>query len=121
MAFDIYQADRIRKALSNCGLPLRELKMMGGLCFMVDEIMCCGLLQDKETKEDVLMARVGADYYEEALTKTGAMPMDFTSRPMKGYVFVKAEGFDMEKDLQFWIERCLAFNPLAKRSKKKKR
>lgn len=119
MAYDEYQAERIRGALRDCTLPIREIKMMGGLCFMVDEKMCCGLLQDKETKEDVLMARVGVDYYEEALKKTGAMPMDFTSRPMKGYVFVKAEGFDLDSDLQFWVNQCLEFNPLAKSSKKK--
>ncbi|MFT7435885.1 MAG: hypothetical protein ACI8UX_001684 [Psychromonas sp.] len=46
--------------------------------------------------------------------------MDFTGRPMKGYVFVTPHGFDADEDLSFWMEQCLLFNPLAKASKKKK-
>lgn len=45
--------------------------------------------------------------------------MDFTKRPMKGYLFVEPEGFDFEEDLEFWIDKCLAFNPEAKSSKKR--
>ena len=55
---------------------------------------------------------------EEAFTKTGCAPMDFTGRPMKGYVFVKPEGFDMDEDLEYWIDLALKFNPQAKKSKK---
>ena len=46
--------------------------------------------------------------------------MDFTGKPMKGYIFVAAEGFDLDADLEYWIQLCLDFNPLAKSSKKKK-
>jgi hypothetical protein len=46
--------------------------------------------------------------------------MDFTGRPMKGYVFVSDEGFETDTDLDFWVEKCLAFNPLAKANKKRK-
>ena len=46
--------------------------------------------------------------------------MDFTGRPMKGYVFVDPLGFDMDDDLEYWIQLCLDFNPIAKSSKKKK-
>jgi hypothetical protein len=45
--------------------------------------------------------------------------MDFTGRPMKGYLFIESEGVDMDEDLDFWVEKCLDFNPKAKSSKKK--
>ncbi|WP_202903812.1 hypothetical protein [Neotamlana nanhaiensis] len=45
--------------------------------------------------------------------------MDFTGRPMKGYIFVTPEGFDLDSDLEYWIQLTLNFNPIAKSSKKK--
>ncbi len=67
------------------------------------------------------MARIDPDIYENVLSKKGCREMDFTGRPMKGYVFVSAEGIDKDKDLENWIQFCLDFNPKAKSSKKKKR
>ena len=46
--------------------------------------------------------------------------MDFTKRPMKGYIFIEPEGIDYDIDLEFWIQQCLDYNPLAKASKKRK-
>ena len=66
------------------------------------------------------MARIGLDAYEDALIKEGCSEMNFTGRKMKGYVFVEADAFDMEVDLEYWIDLCLAFNPFAIASKKKK-
>lgn len=119
MAFDAYQVEHIREILQSKKVIFEEKKMMGGLCIMVDDKMLCGVLQDKETGGDLLMARVGTEFYHEALNKKGANPMDFTGRPLKGYIFVDATGFDNSEDLDFWISRCLEFNPLAKSSKKK--
>ena len=119
MAYDEYLADRVRGVLKERKTSFREMKMMGGLCIMVDEKMCCGVLHNKKKNIDLLMARIGPDVYEEALGKPGCQPMDFTGRPMKGYVFITPEGFDMDKDLAYWVDLCLAFNPLAKSSKKK--
>jgi hypothetical protein len=45
--------------------------------------------------------------------------MDFTKRPMKGYLYVAPEGIDMDEDLDKWVQRCLDFNPKAKSSKRK--
>ena len=115
MAYDELLADRIRNALADKRVEAREMKMMGGLCFMVDEKMCVGIVKNN------LMARIGVDAYEASLGKKGVQPMDFTGRPMKGYVFIDPEGVDMEDDLSYWIQKCLDFNPLAKASKKKKK
>ena len=86
---------------------------MGGLTFMVDDKMCIGIVKEE------LMCRINPEQHEEAISKNGVRTMDFTKRKMRGYVFVAPEVVDMEADLNFWIELCLAYNPMAKSSKKK--
>ncbi|MEO0898024.1 MAG: TfoX/Sxy family protein [Bacteroidota bacterium] len=115
MAYNEQLADRIRLILKEKQTPYTEKNMFGGLCFMVDDKMCVGIV-----KED-LMARVGPETYEKAAQRLGARPMDFTKRPMKGYAFVSPEGTDMDQDLDDWVQMCLDFNPLAKASKKRKK
>lgn len=119
MAYDEYLADRTRQLLNEKSVSYREMKMMGGLCFMVDEKMCCGLLTDKNTNTGLLMARIGIANYEEALKRPHCSEINFTGRSMKGYVFISEDGFDMHKDLDYWIQLCLDHNPIAKSSKKK--
>lgn len=114
MAYDEYLADRIKLALTQRNILFKEKKMMGGLCFMIQDKMCIGIVKNN------LMARVDPLIYEEALRKTGGRPMDFTGRPMKGFIFVEPEGFDMDDDLDYWVKLCLEYNPKAKSSKKKK-
>lgn len=123
MAFDTYQADRLRQTFTDRKVNFFEKKMMGGLIFMVNDKMCIGLDINKKTQEDRLIVRVGPDAYEAALKMLGAGDMDFTGRTMKGFVFVKPEGFDKELDLEAWIDLALAYNPIApiSKSKKKKR
>jgi len=114
MAYDEYLADRIRQVFKDKGIEVEEKKMMGGICYLVDDKMCAGVTRNS------LMARIGPEAYDEAMAIKGCKPMDFTGRPMKGFVFVEPEGIDMEEDLAQWIQRCLDYNPMAKSSKKKK-
>ena len=93
---------------------------MGGLCFKVDHKMLCGIHIDKKYGDSLLMARIGVSAYKKEIVKAVCLPMDFTGRPMIGYVFVTPEGFDADNNLSYWIDLCLAFNPIAKASKKKK-
>lgn len=120
MAYDEYLADRIRQQLIDKRTAFTELKMMGGLCFKVDNKMLCGIHIDKKFGDSLLMARIGVNAYDKELEKTECLPMDFTGRPMRGYIFVTPNGFDTESQLSYWIDLCLDFNPLAKASKKKK-
>lgn len=120
MAYDEYLADRIRRVFKERKVKFTEKKMFGGLCFLVDGKMCVGLDQEKSKKENRVMARIGEAAYEDALVKKGARPMTFTGRPMKGYVFIDPIGVDSDKDLEYWVQLCLDFNPLARQSKKKK-
>lgn len=121
MAYDEYLADRIRLHLKEKKANFTDQKMMGGLLFKMDGKMLCGIHIDKKYGDSLLMARIGEAVYEKELKKPYCLPMDFTGRPMKGYIFVTPEGFDSEDDLSYWLNLCIAFNPLAKASKPKKK
>ena len=114
MAFDEFLTDRIRKAFRDQHAFVEEKKMMGGICFLVDGKMCAGVVKNK------FMARIDPEFQEQALAIKGCTEMDFTHKPMKGFVFVEPEGTDLDADLEFWVKLCLDFNPRAKASKKKK-
>lgn len=78
-------------------------KMFGGLCFMVSNHMCCGIIGD------TLMARVGPDIYDECLAEEHARVMDFSGRAMKGMVYVAPEGIVDDAELVRWLEMCESF------------
>ena len=82
---------------------------------MVDDKMCVGVNKDN------LMLRIDPDIYEDALTKDGAREMDFTGRPMRGFIFVDEGALENESGFKYWIDLALEFNPRAKSSKKKKK
>lgn len=121
MAYDEYLADRIRRIFQDKKVPFKEKKMFAGLCFMVDDKMCCGIHYDKKKESDLLMARIGEGASEQVLKRPGCHPMDFTGRPMKGYVFVTPDGFDTDQDLADWVQLCVDFNPQATASRKRKK
>lgn len=102
MAYDEGLAERLREAFRDQAETV-EKRMFGGLAFMVNGNMACGVEQDR------LMVRVGPDQYEEALTLPNARPMDFTGRPMRGFVYVDTEGFESDENLSEWVQRSLKF------------
>ncbi|WP_370090109.1 TfoX/Sxy family protein [Ekhidna sp.] len=111
MAFNEQLADKLRIELERRKVSFIEKRMMGGLCIMVDDKMCIGVIKDD------LMARIGPHVYEEFLKRPSAREMDFTKRPMKGYAYVNSEGWDNDHELGLWVDQCLAFNKEAKSSK----
>lgn len=115
MAIDEELAERVRREFRHRDVAWDEKRMMGGLCFMVDEKMCLGVNADR------LMVRLDPADYESVLSKPGAEPMDFTGRPMKGFVWVFEEGLRGAAGLGWWMEQALEFNPRAKASRKKKK
>lgn len=112
--FSEYLSDRIRNVMKDKSTHFVEKKMMGGLTFMVDDKMCVGIINDD------LMARIDPEVYEDALTRKGVREMDFTKKPMKGWIYVSPEGIDTDDELAEWIQLALDFNPMAKSSKKRK-
>ena len=118
MAFNENTAQRIREFFQQKKAPFYEKKMFSGICFMVDDKMCCGTHIDKKSGEDFLLCRIGEEEYSSALEMDNVIPMEFTGKAMKGYIFVTQEGHKTAKDLYHWLELCLKFNPQAKASKK---
>mgnify|MGYP001244681063 CR=1 FL=1 len=114
MAYDEYLADRVRMLLRERGIRAEEKRMMGGLCFMVRDKMCLGIVEER------LMARIGPEAYQPALRQPGCREMDFTGRPMKGFVFVEEDGIDSDEALASWVQLCLDYNPRAKSSRRRK-
>lgn len=103
MAYDEGLAERIRGVLSD-STDFAEKKMFGGLAFMVRGNMCLGVLGE------AVMARVGKARYAEMLAREFVREMDFTGKPMTGYVFVDPEGIAEDSDLVELVGICLEFN-----------
>ena len=102
MAFSEELALRMRQCLGEQA-GITERKMFGGLCFMVRGNMLGGVMGDE------IIVRVGADHYEEALQFPHAREMDFTGRPMRGFVVVSSDGVASDDDLNEWAQRGLKF------------
>jgi TfoX/Sxy family transcriptional regulator of competence genes len=115
MAYDAKLAERIRKALKGPGVTEKE--MFGGIGFMVKGRMCVGVIGRD------LMARVGDERHDEAVARPHARPMDFTGRPMRGFIYVAPEGVESDAQLKKWVEEARAFATSlpAKKAKKKAR
>ena len=103
MAYDEALAQRIREVLAMAE-GISERKMFGGIAFMVRGNMCIGVMGES------IMARVGPDQYGEMLSREHVRQMDFTGKPMVGYVFVDPDGLLKEADLAEVVAKCLAFN-----------
>ena len=103
MVYDEALAARIRAALAGES-GVVEKKMFGGVAFLVNGNMACGVAGG-----DDLMVRVGPDNHEDALSRPHARPMDFTGRPMRGMVYVAPPGFESDKDLAAWVESGASF------------
>jgi TfoX/Sxy family transcriptional regulator of competence genes len=114
MPYDEKLADQVREIIAETQKNIEEKKMFGGLCFMVDDKMCVGVEQER------LMLRIDPQQYDELLEKEGCRPMDFTGKPMKGYVFVDKDVLQTKKQLNYWVTLALEYNKIAKPSKKKK-
>jgi TfoX/Sxy family transcriptional regulator of competence genes len=96
MAYDPVLAERTRVQLARSE-EFTERKMFGGLCFLVNGNMCCGVAGND------LVLRLSPEAAERALAKPHARPMDFTGRPMKSMVYVDPSGTQSDADLGRWV------------------
>jgi hypothetical protein len=99
MAYDEILADRVRDALGDRP-GLTERKMFGGLAFVLRGNMCCGVLGEE------VVVRLPAEEGDAALGEDGVRPMDFTGRPMKGFLLVGGDQLADDASLSGWIERA---------------
>lgn len=102
MAYDEALAHRIRTAMGG-DAELSEKKMFGGVAFLHRGLMFVGVSGNK------LMARVGKTNYEDSVGRRHVRVMDFTGKPMQGYVYVEAPGIASDEQLHFWLQRCKKF------------
>ncbi|GAB1452606.1 TfoX/Sxy family protein [Draconibacterium sp.] len=114
MPYSEYLADRIRSAFKENKTTFEEKKMFGGLYFFVDDKMCAGAVKEE------LIVRIAPEDEHQYLQEGDCRELDETNHSMKGFLYISPEGIDMDEDLDKWIKRCIAFNPKAKASKKKK-
>jgi TfoX/Sxy family transcriptional regulator of competence genes len=102
MAYDETLASRIRALLASAP-GFAEKKMFGGLCFLISGNMCCGVLKDE------LVVRLDAESAAELLHRPHTRPMDFTGRPLKGFVYVEPTALRGEAALRKWVSYSRAF------------
>ncbi len=102
MAYDELLGVRIRAALSDLS-ELQEKKMFGGVCFLLNGNMACGVINND------LIVRVGPEKNVAALSRPHTRPFDFSGKPMAGWVYVSGPGFATEQDLQEWLRLGVDF------------
>ena len=102
MVYDEKLVGRIRKIICK-DRHVTEKHMFGGLSFMYGKKMFCGVLKDD------LVLKMSHEQWENALKKPNVRPMDFTGKPMKGFVYVNKKGCKPDKDLRKWVELSMNY------------
>jgi TfoX/Sxy family transcriptional regulator of competence genes len=102
MSYDSELAERVRKALPAHG-DVAERRMMGALCFLLGDHMCCGVTGA------ALMIRVGRDAYKQTLAEPNVKAMEIGNRRVKGFVLVDADALRSNAALADWILRAVRF------------
>ncbi len=102
MAYDEGLAQRVRDVVERRN-NVSEKKMFGGIAWMLGDKMFVGIVKDQ------LMVRVGKDANDAALKKKHVTQMDFTGKPMKGYVYVSQKGLVSDADIESWVEAAAGF------------
>ena len=103
MAYNEVVADRVRKMLARRKGNITERKMFGGLSFLVNGNMCCGV-----TDKNIVL-RLGNEGAEKALEERHITEMDFTGTPLASMVYLRPAGYKSDEDLRRWVGRAVRF------------
>jgi TfoX/Sxy family transcriptional regulator of competence genes len=102
MAYDKSLAARVRSILQdNPGLD--EKQMFGGIAFLINGNMACGVHTDN------LIVRLDRDDYDDALTRPGAAVFDLTGKVMKGWLLITPDALEDDADLEGWVRQGVEF------------
>jgi len=101
MAYNEKLTERIRAQFGE--IPFVEKKMFGGVGFLVQGNMACGVHKDN------MIVRVGADNHEKLLKKKHTHVFDITGRPMRGWLMVEPDGYKTAKQLSTWVKEGIEF------------
>ena len=102
MAYDEKLAQRVGDILAN-KQDVQAKKMFGGVCYLIQGNMACGILNDE------VIVRVGKEAYEHSLKLNHTRKFDITGRAMTGWVMVAPAGHQTQKDLSAWIQKGIDF------------
>ena len=102
MGYDTTLAKRVEVLLRR-RKNITQKEMFGGACFLVNGNMCCGVIRDR------LVVRVGPMQYEQLLQIRHVRPMDFTGKPLRGFIYVMPAGLKSRNALASWLERGLRY------------
>jgi TfoX/Sxy family transcriptional regulator of competence genes len=102
MPYDDASAGRIRAVLAGRN-DVTEKRMFGGIAFLLNGNLCVGVIKDD------LIVRVGPDAHAELVDRPHAREMDFSGRPMAGWLYVAPPGIVADADLRRWIDHGIAF------------
>lgn len=111
---NLITGERIADLLTSNEILFEQKKMFGGLCFLVDDKMLIG------TYKGGIMARIDPAEADQLTEKPGVSHMIHGGRAMPGYLTLECEAYESDAALEFWLKKCLEYNPKAKSSKKKK-
>ncbi|RYY99863.1 MAG: TfoX family protein [Chitinophagaceae bacterium] len=114
MAYDTHLADRVRNYLAQYSTQaVEEKEMFRGLAFLVNDKMCINISGDR------LLCRFDPARQPEVEERPGYLPMIMKGKELAGYCLVEPQGCRSSRDLAWWMQLCLEFNPRAKSSKRK--
>lgn len=114
MVYDSRLAERVREYLADIpNLDVTEKEMFGGLAFLVNDKMCINIGADS------LMLRFEPQLQEELAEKNGYEAVVMKGRSYKGYCYIHPEGFKAQEDFEYFVNICLDYNKMAKKSKRK--
>jgi TfoX/Sxy family transcriptional regulator of competence genes len=102
LSYDREVAERVRQLLAGRD-DVVEKRMVGGLSFLVNGNMCCGITGT------ALMVRVGVGGRDQALREPHVRPMRFAGRDLSGFICVEPAGFAADDALTRWVQRGLDF------------
>jgi TfoX/Sxy family transcriptional regulator of competence genes len=105
--------NRVREIIASKQDNVEEKKAFGGICFMVNDKMCVGV------KPQRIMVRIDPQKFDEVISKDGCEPMVHNGKVMKGFMFISSDAISKRKQLEYWVNLALDYNPVAKPSKKK--
>lgn len=114
MAFDEHLAERIRNWFAQHRIPVEELKMMGGIGFMLNEKMVAGV------SKDLMMARIDPEDLDGCRARFSAESITLPEKLQFGFLFLPPDFFDLDEHFDFWLELCMDYHPRAPREKKKR-
>jgi TfoX/Sxy family transcriptional regulator of competence genes len=113
MPYNEQLAERVREILQ-VDEGIIEKKMFGGVAFMLNDRMFCGIVKDD------LMVRCLDQRYNDLLENLNCRPMDFTGKPMRGFLYVSIDALVSHKQLRNWLDIGIEFAVQSPARKKKK-